>query len=85
MLFGLKNVGGTYQRAMTTIFHDMIHTIMEDNVDDLLAKSLTREGHLEILGKMFDRLEQYHVRLNPNKCVFGVTFGKLLGYIVSSI
>ncbi|GLJ30588.1 hypothetical protein SUGI_0605680 [Cryptomeria japonica] len=84
MPFGLKNARATYQRAMTTIFHDMMHTIMEDYVDDLLAKSLTREGHLEILEKIFDRLEQYHVRLNPKKCVFGVTSGKLLGYIVSS-
>jgi len=26
--FGLKNVGATYQRAMTTIFHDMMHITM---------------------------------------------------------
>ncbi|GLJ46598.1 hypothetical protein SUGI_0981910 [Cryptomeria japonica] len=84
MSFGLKNVGVTYQRAITTIFHDMMHTIMEDYVDDLIDKSLTREGHLEILDKIFDRLEQYNVQLNPKKCVFGVTSGKLLGYIVSS-
>lgn len=84
MPFGLKNARATYQRAMTTIFHDMMHTIKEDYVDDLLAKSLTREGHLDILERIFDRLEQYHVRLNPKKCVFGVTSGKLLGYIVSS-
>ncbi|GLJ29437.1 hypothetical protein SUGI_0580310 [Cryptomeria japonica] len=83
MPFGLKNAGATYQRAMTTIFHDMMHTMMEDYVDDLLAKSLTREGHLHVLDKIFDRLKQYHVRLNPKKCVFGVTSGKLLGYIVS--
>ena len=25
MLFGLKNVGATYQRTMTAIFHDMMH------------------------------------------------------------
>lgn len=46
MPFGLKNVGATYQRAITTIFHDMMHTYMEDYVDDILAKSHTREGHL---------------------------------------
>lgn len=84
MPFVLKNAGVTYQRAMNTIFHDLMHTIMEDYVDYLLAKSLTREGHLEILGQIFDRLEKYHVRLNPKKCIFGVTSGKLLGYIVSS-
>ena len=29
MPFGLKNVGATYQRAMTAIFHDMIHNFVE--------------------------------------------------------
>ena len=29
------------------------------------------------------RLEKYNLRLNPKKCVFGVTSGKLLGHIVS--
>lgn len=59
MPFGLKNVGATYQRAMTTIFHDMMHTYLEDYVDDLLGKSYTREGHLEILDKIFTQLEKY--------------------------
>ena len=39
MPFGLKNAGATYQRAMTTIFHDMMHKNMEDYVDDTLEKS----------------------------------------------
>lgn len=36
---GLKNVEATYQRAMMILFHDMIHNIMEDYVDDLQTKS----------------------------------------------
>lgn len=83
MSFGLKNVGATYQCAMTTIFHDMMYTFMEDYVDYLLAKSYTRGGHLEILDKIFTRIENFNVRLNPKKCVFGVTSTKLLGYIFS--
>lgn len=78
MSFGLKNAGTTYQRAMTTIFHDMMHTFMEDYVDDILSKSHTRQEYLNILRKIFDRLERYQLRLNPKKCAFGVTFGKLL-------
>lgn len=42
MPFGLKNAGATYQRAMTSIFHDMMHITMEDYVDDTLAKSMIR-------------------------------------------
>ena len=39
MPFGLKNVGTTYQRAMVTLFHDMMHKEIEVYVDDLIAKS----------------------------------------------
>jgi len=83
MPFGLKNAGATYQRAMTYIFHDYMHDIVEDYVDDLLAKSKMRKQHPETLIKIFDRLLQFNVHLNPKKCLFGVTLGKLLGFIMS--
>ena len=72
MPFGLTNIGVTYQRAMVDLFHDMI------------ARSQTEEEHLDHLQKLFDRLKTYKLRLNPNKCTFGVRFGKLLGFIVST-
>ena len=37
--FGLKNAGATYQRAMVTLFHDMMHKEIEVYVDDMIAKS----------------------------------------------
>jgi hypothetical protein len=83
MPFGLKNAWATYQRAMTTIFHDLILKILEDYVDDILVKSHTFLDHLTNLKMVFDRLAKYHLMLNPKKCVFGVTSGKLLGFIVS--
>ena len=83
MLFGLKNVGATYQRAMTTIFHDMMHKNMEDYVDDMLTKSQHRNTHLSNLSLILDHMERFQLRLNPKKCAFGVTSGKLLGYIIS--
>ena len=83
MPFGLKNAGATFQRAMVTLFHDMIHHEIECYVDDMIAKSQTEEGNLVDLAKLFDRLRQFKLRLNPNKCTFGVRSGKLLGFIVS--
>ena len=38
MLFGLKNAGATYQRAMVTLFHDMMDKKIELYVDDMIAK-----------------------------------------------
>ncbi|WCJ39595.1 Transposon Tf2-6 polyprotein [Euphorbia peplus] len=83
MPFGLKNAGATYQRAATTLLHDMIHKEVEVYVDDMLVKSDTREGHPAALEKFLTRIERYNLRLNPKKCVFGVPSGKLLGHIVS--
>ena len=83
MPFGLKNAGATYQRSMTTIFHDLIHKEIEVNVDDMISKSKTEEGHVDDLLKLFQRLRKYRLRWNPNKCAFGVRSGKLLGFIVS--
>ena len=47
MPFGLKNAGATYQRAMTTLFHDMIHKEIEIYVDDMIAR--TEEEHVTYL------------------------------------
>ena len=83
MPFGLKNAGATYQRAMTTLFHDMMHKEIEVYVDDMIAKSRTEVEHVEHLLKLFQHLRKFRLRLNPNKCTFGVRSGKLLGFVVS--
>ena len=43
MPFGLKNAGATYQRAATTILHDMMHNEVEVYVDDMIVKSSYNE------------------------------------------
>ncbi|RVW92567.1 Transposon Ty3-G Gag-Pol polyprotein [Vitis vinifera] len=83
MPFGLKNAGATYQRAATALFHDMMHRDVEVYVDDMTLKSRDRADHLAALQRFFERIQQFRLRLNPKKCIFGVTFGKLLGHIVS--
>ncbi|XP_049410414.1 uncharacterized protein LOC125873545 [Solanum stenotomum] len=83
MSFGLKNAGATYMKAMTTLFHDMIHKEIEVYVDDVVVKSKKSSDHLNDLRKFFERLHKYNLKLNPAKCAFGVPAGKLLGFIVS--
>ncbi|XP_070025944.1 uncharacterized protein [Nicotiana sylvestris] len=83
MPFGLKNAGATYMRAMTAIFHDMMHQEIKVYVDDVIIKSRTQEDHVRGLRKFFECLCRYGLKLNPAKCAFGVPFGKLLEFIVS--
>ena len=55
---------------------------IEDYVDDVVVKSKTREGHLETLRKVLEKCRAYKLRMNPLKCVFGVSAGKFLGFLV---
>ncbi|XP_060183572.1 uncharacterized protein LOC132613537 [Lycium barbarum] len=80
---GLKNAGATYMRAMTTVFHNMMHKEIEVYVVYVVVKSRVGEDHLEHLRSFFDRLRKYDLKLNPAKCAFGVPAEKLLGFIVS--
>lgn len=45
---------------------------------------MQRKNHLTDLGPILDHMEQFSLRINPKKCAFGVTSGKLLGYIISA-
>ena len=83
MPFKLKNVGATYQRAMVTLFHDLMHKEIKVYVDDMIAKSLRKNEHVANLWKLFKHLRKYQLQLNPAKCTYGVTSSKLLGFIVS--
>lgn len=83
MPFSLKNVRATYQWAMTALFHDMINKEMEVYVDDMIVKSHHKEDHLTHLRKLSARLRKYKLKLNPNKFIFGASYGKLLGFITS--
>ena len=61
----------------------MMHNEIEVHVDDMIVKSKNREGHMTNLRKFFERIKEYKLRLNLQKCTFGVTTGKLLGFLVS--
>ena len=49
----------------------------------MLVKSVRENDHLSDLQETFDTLRSYNMKLNPSKCVFGVTAGKFLGFMVS--
>ena len=83
MLFGLKNVGATYQRLVNQMFSKHIGRNIEVYVDDMLVKIKEEKGHLNDLKETFNTLRQYIMKLNPTKCTFGVSSGKFLGFMVS--
>lgn len=62
MSFGLKNIGAIYQRAMVTLFHDMIRKDIKVCVDDMIVKIQMEESYMQTLRKLFERLGKYELK-----------------------
>jgi hypothetical protein len=83
MPFGLNSAGATYQRGIQRCLHSKLGCNVEAYVDDVVVKTREDKGLISDLAKTFDNLIKFKMKLNPDKCTFGVPSGKLLGYIVS--
>jgi hypothetical protein len=68
---------------MQHVFGDHIGRTVEAYVDDIVVKTRKAEYLVSDLRIVFGCLRANGVKLNPEKCVFGVPWGMLLGYIVS--
>jgi hypothetical protein len=60
---------------MIKCFSDLIGRTMEAYVDDIMVKTRRFEGHIHDLIETFDRLKANSIKLNNEKCVFGVSRG----------
>jgi len=83
MPFGIRNTGATYQRCMLHVFGEHIGSTVEAYVDDIVVKSKKQGDLIQDLEIAIGCLCTNKIKLNPEKCVFGVPRGMLLGYIVS--
>ena len=84
MSFGLMNAGSTYQKTMNEIFKDQLGRNLECYVDDIIAKSMMIPDHIPDLKECFENMRKHKLKLNPEKCAFGVEAGKFLGFIISN-
>jgi hypothetical protein len=84
LAFGLKNGGATYQKCVHTVLESQIGRNIEAYIDDIAVKSEKRVDLLDNLKETFNILCKSKMTFNPKKCVFDVSSGKLLGYMVSS-
>ena len=82
--FGLKNAGATYQWMMTRMFRDKIRHTVEVYIDDMVVKSKWEIQHIDDLKEVFKVLRRHKLRLNADKCAFGVGVGKFLGYLITN-
>jgi hypothetical protein len=81
MTFGLKNVDAAYQRAMNLIFHDLLGIILEVHIGDVVVKSDSMYSHLADLCLALERMRRYELKMNPRKCVFGVSVNLFMNMV----
>ena len=53
-------------------------------IDDVVIKTRHVESLIDDLRVTFDNLRAYDIKLNPEKCVFDMPTGKILGFIISN-
>jgi hypothetical protein len=82
MTFGLKNTGATYQKAIQKCLKTQIGKNVEAYLDDVVVKTTEEDKLIADLIETFANLREFQCRLNQTKCVFGVPFGLLLGFMV---
>lgn len=84
MPFGLTNSPATWQRLLDSVLGADLEPYVLVYLDDIIVISPDFETHLEILSKVFDRLQAAGLTLSEDKCQFCRSSLKYLGYVVDS-
>jgi hypothetical protein len=81
---GLKNASYTVSRMIAIVLHPQRRRNILAYVDDIIVKSVQRDDHISDLQETFANPRAANLNLNPEKCVFGIHKGKVLGCLVST-
>ncbi|XP_075499207.1 uncharacterized protein LOC142537588 [Primulina tabacum] len=74
---------GYHQIPLAVEDQDKVGRNVEVYVDDIMVKSKDSALLIPDLVETFSTLRSYGLKLNPQKCIFGVKSGKFLGYMVT--
>ena len=79
----MKSVGSIFAKAIQIGFEPQLHRNMEAYMGDIVVKTKDKATLVHDLEETFANLRKMNLKLNPEKCVFGIPSGKLLGFFVS--
>ena len=83
---GPKGAPSYFQQQMQrTVFKELLGTVMEIYIDDILTWGETVEELSENLQKVFDRMKQHNLTVNPEKCRFGMREIEFVGHVISTL
>lgn len=83
MSFDLINANATFQFIMDYAFHGLLGKSIIIYMDDLTIFSKYQHSHVDDLRIIFERCRKFGISLNPKKCIFRASKGRLLGHIIS--
>jgi hypothetical protein len=80
---GLRNMGSTFNRTIGAVLGTQLERNISAYVDDFVVPRKKCEDHIQDLRETFANLWKHGLKLNPEKCVFGVWRGKLLRCMIT--
>ena len=83
MPFGLRNAPTTFARLVKAVFGDLVGSVLEVYMDDLVIASKTLEEHLEKLEIVLGRIREHNLKIKITKCDFFKSQLQYLGFVVS--
>jgi len=81
--FGLCNAPTTFQRAVLSIFTELVHDVVEIYMDDFTCYGYDFQEALSNLGKVLHKCIGMNLCLSPEKCEFLMAAGTALGHSIS--
>jgi hypothetical protein len=82
MLEGLRNAGPTFYTITKAALKDQVGKNILSYVDDIVIASKKKDNYISDLAETFANMCEARLKLNQ-KCVFGITRGKVYGCLVS--
>ena len=77
-----KTTFTTFERLMSQAFKEYLQDFLEVYMDDLCIHSKEQSQYIEHLKLIFKKCRVYQICFHPDKCIFMVRQGKILGHIV---
>jgi hypothetical protein len=83
MLKGLCNAGPVFYRMTKAALKDQVGRNILSYIDDIIIAS-KKDTYISYLTKTFTNMCKAWLKLNSEKCIFGITRGNVLGCLVST-
>lgn len=84
MPFGLKNAPSTFQRAIDNVLIGLKNNRCFVYLDDIVIHADNLQNHIKNLKQIFQRLSDYNLKIQPDKCEFFRKEVMYLGHLITS-